>query len=516
MSRNNNTNSTQIKYLPSKQLRFVVAIIVLEQTITFLILFALYQLMHNHLPEFAYITVIAIAFTTLEALANLIIIKVTQYPIKIITSVLSQLCDEDTTLTPPNVNDLMGPTNAELRLIISKIYTAFDALNNKMPSTDHRQDTLKLAVLNTLPIGVIALDSQLRIIYANTKAPVIKEHDNRYIQLDFSTDSQDLEQWLTDALKNTINAQKTWTHIQNVPAGSTIDRHVYDIVASYQRNDTSNIAAIIITIDRTDEYVDSEGSMDFVTLAAHELRGPITVIRGYLDMLDEELRPTLSIEQKDLIDRLNVSARRLSSYVNNILNASRYDRRHLKLNLRETRVIDIQKDIENDMNLRASTLNRHISWAIPDNLPTVAADESSISEALSNLIDNAIKYSHDGGIINVRAELLGDFIGISVIDHGTGIPPAIAEHLFSKFYRSHRTSSAVGGSGLGLYISRAIVESHGGHISVQSVEGEGSTFTITLPIYGRVRSKLENGSNQLLVRSGNNDEKISNHGKVIE
>ncbi len=123
-----------------------------------------------------------------------------------------------------------------------------------------------------------------------------------------------------------------------MPSGSLETRHIYDVVASYHQHSVDGINLIVVTIDRTTDYVDSENSVDFVALAAHELRTPLTVIRGYLDMLDEEIYDTATDEQKALLDRLNVSAKRLTSYVNNVLNANRYDRNHLQLKLTETTI----------------------------------------------------------------------------------------------------------------------------------------------------------------------------------
>jgi signal transduction histidine kinase len=221
----------------------------------------------------------------------------------------------------------------------------------------------------------------------------------------------------------------------------------------------------------------------------------------------------MTSEQHDLIDRVNVSAKRLSSYVNNILNASRYDHKHLKLQLTETTVDSIINEIKDDMELRAKTQNRTVVWQVPPQLPTVAADHSSISEVLSNLVDNAIKYSHDGGQIEVSAAVQDDFVAISIRDHGIGIPAVVANNLFSKFYRSHRSRDAVGGTGIGLFISRGIIDSHGGHIGVNSTEGEGSTFTFTLPIFSTVADSLGDDNDSLIRQGGS---WIRNHSRVQE
>ena len=126
------------------------------------------------------------------------------------------------------------------------------------------------------------------------------------------------------------------------------------------------------------------------------------------------------------------------------------------------------------MNLRAVTSNRLLNVNIPEDLPTVAADRSSVGEVLANLIDNAIKYSFEGGLIQVTAAKKGDFIEVSVADNGIGMPPSVVNNLFHKFYRSHRSREAVAGTGIGLYICKAFIESHGGSISARSKENEGS------------------------------------------
>ncbi len=111
-----------------------------------------------------------------------------------------------------------------------------------------------------------------------------------------------------------------------------------------------------------------------------------------------------------MFHRLTVSANRLSGYINNILNTSRYDRRHLKMHLAETTVTNVYATIRDDMALRASSQNRLLTVTIPDGLPTIAADTASLSEVLGNLIDNAIKYSNEGGAIAVTAASKGDMI----------------------------------------------------------------------------------------------------------
>jgi signal transduction histidine kinase len=261
----------------------------------------------------------------------------------------------------------------------------------------------------------------------------------------------------------------------------------------------------MILLDRTSTYMPEEDDLDFISFAAHELRGPITVIRGYLDVLNDELGPVLENDQAELMQRLVVTANRLTSYVNNILNASRYDRRHLQLHLSEESVGRIYSSIADDMEMRAKSQNRLLVTDIPKELPTVAADSAAISEVMGNLIDNAIKYSNEGGLVHVTARTIPGFVEISVIDRGIGMPSSVLPNLFHKFYRSHRSRETVAGTGIGLYICKAIVGSHGGTIDVRSIENEGSTFSFTLPIYDTVAAQLQasRGSNASLIEHGN-------------
>ncbi len=459
------------------------------------------------------VVVATLIFILSESVVLFLFLRRILRPTDVLTRAVIQISGENSTLPPPERNNPRDKKSG-LKLILNKLYELDEKAKRCDTQTLPANEKMIRSILSAIPVGFVALDHKRRIIASNELAPTFfPEKDRRAIQLDFADSPDSLNSWLEDVEKNAVESEKLWTRIQNVAPGSD-NRKIFDVLAHYKKNAPSGIETIIITVDRTEEYLENESSMDFIALAAHELRGPITVIRGYLDILDEQLAGQLTPEKHELIDRLNVSANRLSAYVNNILNASRYDRRHLQLQLVETTIDSIIHDIRDDMELRARTLDRQLVFQIPPDLPSVAADRSSVSEVLSNLIDNAIKYSHDGGRVEVKAALDGDFVAVSIKDRGIGIPPVVAEHLFSKFYRSHRSRGTISGSGLGLYISRAIIESHGGHIGVESRENEGSTFVFTLPVFSTVADKLATtgGDNTDLIRQGGNW--IRNHGTI--
>lgn len=426
-------------------------------------------------------------------------------PIDILSRAVTHVSGQASNVIPPNVNGTRHEKTG-LKDMIDAIYRLATTLRPEPNLGDEKKEGEKkvmLSLLEELPIGVVAFNTKFEIVYSNKQAPtVVDENGHESIQLMFEA-GDTFDNWIRKATERSISESKIWPHIQNLLPGEK-NRKVYDVFGQYNGNDSNGIEAILITIDRTDHYTQSEDDMDFISLAAHELRGPITVIHGYLDVLQDELRGDLRPDQVALFERLKVSAARLSGYINNILNVARYDRRHLKLSLREDKLADIYTMIEPDIALRASTQNRILQVNIPKDLPTIAVDRASLSEVLANLIDNAIKYSHEGGLVQVTAAVDGDYVKCSVQDRGMGMPSSVISGLFTKFYRSHRTSQNFSGTGLGLYISKAIIESHGGSIGVRSKEGEGSIFTFSVPIYSTAADKLlaSNNSNASIISNG--------------
>lgn len=421
-------------------------------------------------------------------------------PFRALVQTVVMIGGAPTAKTPPNPNEAHYAEDG-FKEILQTLYEL--AANQPEPivkKAPEQNDTLRLG-LDQTPSGIVILDENRTIVYSNKKAPVrINQKGEKFMEV-FFPETDTLEHWLDERQEKSVHAEYIWNRIANKAQGEH-NRRIYDVIASYQKG--SKAETVLTFFDRTDTYAPEEDDLDFISFAAHELRGPITVIRGYLDVIDEELRPVFKNDQVELMQRLIVSANRLSSYINNILNASRYDRRHFKIHMTEENISAIYKTIHDDMQLRAVSQNRLLTIDIPENLPTVAADKNSVGEVLSNLIDNAIKYSNEGGQVIVSARTVSQYVEVSIKDRGIGMPSSVLPNLFHKFYRSHRSRETVAGTGIGLYISKAIVESHGGSIEVRSTESEGSTFSFTLPIYSTVAEKIKAGdnSNALLIEHG--------------
>jgi PAS domain S-box-containing protein len=219
---------------------------------------------------------------------------------------------------------------------------------------------------------------------------------------------------------------------------------------------------------------------DLLSTVSHELRTPLAAIKGYATMLldyDRRLRREEKLEYLQSIDR---ATDRLTELVDHLLDMSRLNAGLLKL---EKQPISISKLIRETVAEAKLRLPRHeIVLNMRNGLPRVSIDAKRIRQVLDNLIDNACKYSKEGSSVVVQAYRAGSELHISVADQGIGIPPGDLERVFDWMYRIEKRLAQKEGLGLGLSISKGLVEAHGGRIWMESEEGKGSTCSFTLPL----------------------------------
>lgn len=445
----------------------------------------------------AYVVTFGIVLLIVNLLLAPIITAAVLKPAQTMSQAIAHVSKDPVVTEPPKLT--AADEHSGLSAMVQTIYELAVSGNPKQPAEGEEQKPAEPSdyfkhIADLAPCGIIAVDSLGVITYTNTAAPVSPTPDGKKgIDLIFEQNNS-LSAWLRDARANKVRDSHLWLRLGDKLPGEE-GRRIFDVMGYYQKNDPGNIEVILVTFDRTSVYINDQEDMDFIALAAHELRGPITVIRGYLDVFNQEVAEKLGDDQKQLLERLQVSAERLASYVNNILNVSRYDRHQFAMHPQEEQLTDLIKGVGADLILRAKTQNRHLAFNVPNNLPSIAVDANSIGEVIINLVDNAIKYSHDGGQVTIGATAKENWVEITVQDQGIGIPASIVGNLFTRFYRSHRSKQQVGGTGLGLYICKTIVEAHGGTIWVRSVENQGTTFGFTVPTYASVADKLQNGNN---------------------
>jgi signal transduction histidine kinase len=229
----------------------------------------------------------------------------------------------------------------------------------------------------------------------------------------------------------------------------------------------------------------------FVSVINHEMRTPVTAILGYVELSLNDKTP-LPPFQLDLMHRIHNQGQRLANLANNLLDISRLEEGKLSLDIQ---ALDVAVIIDQAITaIKLAVEQKHISIAVdlPDALPNICGDPQRVSQVLANLLSNAVKYTPDTGSVTVTAEVddPAGMVKISVVDTGVGISADLLPHVFDRFYRAeHDLRMNVVGVGLGLSVTKRLIEAQGGRIWAESEEGHGSTFTFTLPIAGQELGK---------------------------
>jgi PAS domain S-box-containing protein len=244
--------------------------------------------------------------------------------------------------------------------------------------------------------------------------------------------------------------------------------------------------ALIDAVDREREANARLQALDamkdeLVAVVAHELRGPIGIVRGFADLLLADWE-TLPDEQKlGLVQRISARAKSLSLLVEDIFDVARLEAGQLRVDLEPTDLATLVVRLVEDS--RAALPGRRIEVHVDDDLPLVRADEQRAWQVLNNLVTNAVKFSPVDSVVDVDIRRDGDEVAVLVHDRGPGIPDDQADLLFERFSRLPQSSS-VPGSGMGLYIARGLAEAQGGRVEASNRAGGGATFRFSLPVAG--------------------------------
>jgi len=235
---------------------------------------------------------------------------------------------------------------------------------------------------------------------------------------------------------------------------------------------------------------------ELISNISHELRSPLHSTQGFTKLMLQKKVPDPET-QEEFLTIIDEQIERLGNLIDDLLDMSRFEAGRFSIQKRRTSVRDVIHDAVGSFDCLAKESSLTINEDIPASLPEVEADEERLKQVLSNLLSNAIKFRQDSSPIMVKVENRGSELLVQVIDHGIGIPAEAMSHLFEKFYRAKDTM-ARGGTGLGLYISKQLIEAHGGRIWAESKPGKGSTFYFTIPKPKQKRKKI----GEILVAAG--------------
>ncbi|MBH0177974.1 MAG: HAMP domain-containing histidine kinase [Nitrospira sp.] len=214
----------------------------------------------------------------------------------------------------------------------------------------------------------------------------------------------------------------------------------------------------------------------------HELRTPMTSIKGYVENLLDGLAGALTEKQSRSLERVKHNIDRLTRMINELLDLSKIEAGRMELNLAPVPLLEMAEEIAESYHAAAREKSITLCTSPHPTLPMVKGDADKLSRILINLIHNAIKFTPHGGAIRIEAQVRGDAVELCVIDSGSGIPPHELDKIFDKFYWSESAPVEARGAGLGLAIAKNLVELHSGTIRVESVLGKGSCFSFAVPI----------------------------------
>lgn len=224
---------------------------------------------------------------------------------------------------------------------------------------------------------------------------------------------------------------------------------------------------------------------EFISIASHQLRTPLTAIKGFVSLLLEGAYGRLEPSVADTLNKVYLANARLMNLVENLLNISRIEAGRIQYQFAPTKLEDILTELHELFILAAHEKGLRLGIALPKTpLPILSLDGGKIREVISNVIDNSIKYTEKGDVL-VAAELKGSKVVVTVSDTGVGIDPEDLPHLFKKFERGKDAAQVnVSSTGLGLYVGKSFIEAHGGTIRAESAgKGKGARFVLELPVH---------------------------------
>ncbi len=430
-------------------------------------------------------------------------------PLKAIWQAIVHLAPNEHGVAAPDI-DKLAVGRTLVANLTAQIYQIVTVAEHSEGLSFKRSSNLKSDfIANNLPLPLVVLNNEQTILFANNAAcsyigrnaeDIINQNVYSILNMSFPSEHT-LDNWLKKAKTSAVTASELWERVRLNITDNQPTR-LFDLAAYYNKDNPQHYETLLVLFDHTSQYSQDDQAISFVALSVHELRTPLALLRGYIEAFEEETEGKLTPELQGFMSKMSATAQQLSAFVNNILNVARVDNDQLSLQLHEEKWPEIIQGAVDMMSLRAGVRDINLKLNIAKDLPTVGADRVSIQEVIANLIDNAIKYSGVSKEIVISTSLNNEgLVETTVQDYGVGVPSSVLPNLFTKFYRDHHNRAQIGGTGLGLYLSKAIVTAHGGNIWVKSKEGKGAVFGFTLLPYAKLAEETKNNDNKEIVRS---------------
>jgi GAF domain-containing protein/signal transduction histidine kinase len=379
--------------------------------------------------------------------------------------------------------------NAQLYSFINELAT-----NNAVLFEEQREETSKnQAILQSVTEGVIVLDQNQRIKLFNPAAEQVLEIPARAMLGQPIDALADYGQTDAERRRSTLIYNGLMSGLKQVAQSQSIYSTSFDL------NDPTqviavNMAAVLgpgglrygdvaVLRDITREIEADQAKRQFISDVSHELRTPLTSINGYVDVLRLSGASNLGEDQVSYLNIIKSNTNRLRGLIEDILDFTRPDGK-AKLNFSQVDMASVIEDVTQSLRLEAERKQMAVGVQMAENLPLITADQRRITQVVFNLFSNAVKYTYEGGKIQVRLFLNpSNMMQVDVEDTGVGMTPEQVKKLFRPFYRADNPLRDVaGGTGLGLSIAKQFVEQHGGEMWVNSEHGKGSVFSFIIPL----------------------------------
>ncbi|PKM90994.1 MAG: PAS domain-containing sensor histidine kinase [Firmicutes bacterium HGW-Firmicutes-12] len=370
-----------------------------------------------------------------------------------------------------NKDDELNNLNESLKLMASK-------LNSRLLKTEHEKDQME-TILTSMVEGVLAFDITGRLLLMNKTAEdmigiTFVEAEKRFF-LEILRNHQ-----LADLLKKCLSDGSRQVIEANL---SPTDQEYYRVyITPIIGKDEVSQGVIVVLRNVTEVRILEQVRSDFVANVSHELRTPLTSVKGYVEtLLDGAIddRPTA----KKFLTIINTETDRLNRLISDLLYLSKLETGRIELAKKWISSQDMLDHIIKLLEPVALEKNITIESTVNTGAGSVFGNPGMLEQVLINLLENAIKYSYDGGIVNIEISICEQGRSIKVIDKGIGIPAESLARVFERFYRVDKgRSRKAGGTGLGLSIVKHIVERHRGQVQIESEEEKGTIVTIILPI----------------------------------
>jgi len=339
-------------------------------------------------------------------------------------------------------------------------------------------------ILDCLPRGTLVTDLEWRVRYVNqtllralrcSAEDLLGEHlcslAGKISVVDCSGELEAYLEHLTQAPPDQPEAKVVEMRIPE-------NKIIRIAVQPYHPNTSERAGYLFMFVDITRQVTIDEMKNVFVAEASHELRTPMTSIKGSLELLLGGYAGELPAEATELLDISLAAVDRLIRLINDLLDIAKIEAGEMVLHLERVNIADSIRKSERCIRSLAEKHQVTIDLEADEDVAPVLADRDRIEQVITNLLSNALKYSPPDGIVQVCTRNADDAVRVSVIDRGRGIPADQVEKVFDRF---HQLEGAKKGTGLGLTISRALIEQHGGRIWVESDFGHGATFHFELP-----------------------------------